>query len=189
MQKRAYEGWFGFEDADATTLIGSLYANVGRSGNFVIVDAGQHLAEDFAVGLTVGRNYRNGWRIAGAWYEAAIKPLATVLPATVTKLCSHEAAYEASTFVAFATVTPRRGTTASSKTRSSTNPRPRLRNPVLRLGPSDGAIGHHVRARVDARTLSGSWKYFETVGREMPLTAENSSMFLIFASGTVAIHR
>ncbi|MEJ8561277.1 YjbH domain-containing protein [Yoonia sp. GPGPB17] len=71
VQKRAYEGWFGFEDADATTLIGSVYANVGTNGNFVIVDAGQHLADDFAVGLTVGRNYRNGWRIAAStgWSE------------------------------------------------------------------------------------------------------------------------
>ncbi|PJI84931.1 exopolysaccharide biosynthesis protein YbjH [Yoonia maricola] len=71
VQKRAYEGWFGFEDADATTVIASLYANVGQNGNFVIVDAGQHLAEDFAVGLTVGRNYRNGWRLAAStgWSE------------------------------------------------------------------------------------------------------------------------
>ncbi|EBA12629.1 YjbH domain-containing protein [Roseobacter sp. CCS2] len=71
VHKRAYEGWFGFEDADATTLIGSVYANIGQNGNFVIVDAGQHLAEDFAVGLTVGRNYRNGWRIAAStgWSE------------------------------------------------------------------------------------------------------------------------
>lgn len=71
VQKRAYEGWFGFEDADATTLIGSVYANIGQSGDFVILDAGQHLAGDFAVGLTVGRNYRNGWRIAAStgWSE------------------------------------------------------------------------------------------------------------------------
>ena len=71
VQKRAYEGWFGFEDADATTLIGSLYANVGTNGNFIIVDAGQHLADDFAIGLTVGRNYSNGWRIAAStgWSE------------------------------------------------------------------------------------------------------------------------
>lgn len=71
VQKRAYEGLFGFEDADATTLIGSVYANIGQSGDFVILDAGQHLAGDFAVGLTVGRNYRNGWRIAAStgWSE------------------------------------------------------------------------------------------------------------------------
>ena len=71
VQKRAYEGWFGFEDADATTLVGSLYANVGRNGNFIIVDAGQHLAGDLAVGLTVGRNYSNGWRISAStnWSE------------------------------------------------------------------------------------------------------------------------
>jgi len=71
VQKRAYDDWFGFEDADATTLIGSIYANIGQNGNFVIVDAGQHLAGDFAVGLTVGRNYRNGWRIAAStgWSE------------------------------------------------------------------------------------------------------------------------
>ncbi|KQI71333.1 hypothetical protein AN191_13720 [Loktanella sp. 5RATIMAR09] len=77
VQKRAYEGWFGFEDADATTLIGSLYANVGTNGNFVILDAGQHLADDFAVGMTVGRNYRNGWRIAASttWSEEETAPL------------------------------------------------------------------------------------------------------------------
>lgn len=71
VQKRAYEGWFGFEDADASTLIGSLYANVGQNGNYVILDAGQHLAGDFAVGLTVGRNYTNGWRISAStgWSE------------------------------------------------------------------------------------------------------------------------
>ena len=71
VQKRAYDDWFGFEDADATTLIGSIYANIGQNGNFVIVDAGQHLAGDFAVGLTVGRNYSNGWRIAAStgWSE------------------------------------------------------------------------------------------------------------------------
>ena len=66
VQKRAYEDWFGFEDADATTLIGSIYANIGQNGNFVIVDAGQHLAGDIAIGLTVGRNYSNGWRIAAS---------------------------------------------------------------------------------------------------------------------------
>lgn len=77
VQKRAYEGWFGFEDADASTLIGSLYANVGTNGNFVILDAGQHLADDFAVGLTIGRNYRNGWRIAASttWSEEETAPL------------------------------------------------------------------------------------------------------------------
>lgn len=71
VQKRAYEGWFGFEDADASTLIGSLYANVGRNGDYLVLDAGQHLAGDFAVGLTVGRNYRNGWRISAStgWSE------------------------------------------------------------------------------------------------------------------------
>jgi hypothetical protein len=36
-----------------------------------------------------------------------------------------------------------------------------------------------MRARVEDRTLSGSWKYFDTVGREIPLTAANSSMFFI----------
>ena len=36
--------------------------------------------------------------------------------------------------------------------------------------------------RVDLRTLSGSLKYLDTVGRESPLTAANSSMFLIFES-------
>ncbi len=77
VQKRAYEGWFGFEDADASTLIGSLYANVGTNGNFVILDAGQHLADDFAVGMTIGRNYRNGWRIAASttWSEEETAPL------------------------------------------------------------------------------------------------------------------
>lgn len=77
VQKRAYQGWFGFEDADASTLIGSLYANVGTNGNFVILDAGQHLADDFAVGLTIGRNYRNGWRIAASttWSEEKTAPL------------------------------------------------------------------------------------------------------------------
>lgn len=71
VQKRAYEDWFGFEDADATTVIGSIYANVGQNGNFVVLDAGQHLAGDFAVGLTVGRNYSNGWRISAStgWSE------------------------------------------------------------------------------------------------------------------------
>ncbi|WP_342071635.1 YjbH domain-containing protein [Yoonia algicola] len=77
VQKRAYEGWFGFEDADASTLIGSLYANVGTNGNFVILDAGQHLADDFAVGMTIGRNYRNGWRVAASttWSEEDDSPL------------------------------------------------------------------------------------------------------------------
>lgn len=77
VQKRAYEDWFGFEDADATTVIGSLYANVGQNGDFIILDAGQHLAGDFAVGLTVGRNYSNGWRIAAStsWSEETDAPL------------------------------------------------------------------------------------------------------------------
>lgn len=77
VQKRAYEDWFGFEDADATTLIGSVYANLGASGNYLVVDAGQHLADDFAVGLTVGRHYSNGWRIAGStvWSDESDSPL------------------------------------------------------------------------------------------------------------------
>ena len=77
VEKRAYEGWFGFEDADATTVIGSLYANVGTNGNFVVLDAGQHLAGDFAVGMTIGRNYRNGWRVAASttWSEENDAPL------------------------------------------------------------------------------------------------------------------
>lgn len=77
VQKRAYEGWFGFEDADASTLIGSLYANVGQNGNFVVLDAGQYIAGDFGVGLTVGRNYTNGWRIAASttWSEENDAPL------------------------------------------------------------------------------------------------------------------
>lgn len=77
VQKRAYEGWFGFEDADASTFIGSVYANVGQNGNFVVFDAGQHVAGDFAVGLTVGRNYANGWRIAAStgWSEEKDAPL------------------------------------------------------------------------------------------------------------------
>ena len=77
VQKRAYEDPFGFEDADATTMIGSVYANVGQNGNFVILDAGQHLAGDMAVGLTVGRNYTNGWRIAASttWSEEKDSPL------------------------------------------------------------------------------------------------------------------
>jgi hypothetical protein len=37
-----------------------------------------------------------------------------------------------------------------------------------------------MRAFVDLRTLSGSLKYLEIVGREIPLTAAKSSMFLIF---------
>jgi hypothetical protein len=71
VEKRAYEDWFGFEDLDATTLIGSVYANIGKNGNFVIVDAGQYLAGDLAVDLTVGRNYSNGWRVAAktGWSE------------------------------------------------------------------------------------------------------------------------
>src|SRR5215831_7562425 len=36
-----------------------------------------------------------------------------------------------------------------------------------------------MRSRVAGRTLSGSLKYFDTVGREMPLAAENSSIVLI----------
>ena len=77
VQKRAYDDWFGFEDLEATTLIGSIYANVGQNGDFVIVDAGQHLAGDFAVDLTVGRNYSNGWRIAATtgWSEESDAPL------------------------------------------------------------------------------------------------------------------
>ena len=71
VRKRAYEGWFGFEDQDATTLIGSVYANIGRGGTFMIVDAGQHLAGDTAVDLTLGRAYANGWRVAATtgWSE------------------------------------------------------------------------------------------------------------------------
>ncbi|WP_348644674.1 YjbH domain-containing protein [Yoonia sp. F2084L] len=71
VQKRAYEEWFGFEDLNATTIIGSVYANVGRNGDFIIVDTGQYLAGDLGVDLTVGRNYANGWRIAAStgWSE------------------------------------------------------------------------------------------------------------------------
>lgn len=77
VQKRAYEDWFGFEDADATTVIGSVYANIGQNGGFAVLDAGQHLAGDFAVGLTLGRNYSNGWRIAAStgWSEESDAPL------------------------------------------------------------------------------------------------------------------
>lgn len=77
VQKRAYEGWFGFEDADASTVIGSLYANVGRNGDYIVLDAGQYIAGDFAVGLTAGRNFRNGWRISASttWSEEENSPL------------------------------------------------------------------------------------------------------------------
>ncbi|MEO1637683.1 MAG: YjbH domain-containing protein [Pseudomonadota bacterium] len=69
VQKRAYEDWFGFEDADATTVIGSVYANIGERGDFVELDVGQYLAGDTGVGLTVGRNFPNGWRVSAntAW--------------------------------------------------------------------------------------------------------------------------
>lgn len=39
-----------------------------------------------------------------------------------------------------------------------------------------------MRSRVDWRTLPGSLKYFEIVGREIPLNVANSSMFLTLAS-------
>ena len=39
-----------------------------------------------------------------------------------------------------------------------------------------------MRARVEDFTLPGSLKYFETVGREIPIAAANSSMFRIFLS-------
>src|SRR6056297_2859976 len=39
-----------------------------------------------------------------------------------------------------------------------------------------------MRARVLGRTLAGSLKYFDTVGRESPLSAANSSMFRILYS-------
>lgn len=78
VQKRAYDGWFGFEDLDATTLIASVYANIGQNGDYIVIDAGQYLAGDLAVDLTVGRNYSNGWRVAAktGWSEetdAALK--------------------------------------------------------------------------------------------------------------------
>lgn len=75
--KRSYEDWFGFEDADATTVIGTLYANIGQSGDFVNLSAGQYLAGDFGVGMTVGRNYANGWQIAAStqWSEETDDPL------------------------------------------------------------------------------------------------------------------
>mgnify|MGYP007000203448 CR=1 len=38
-----------------------------------------------------------------------------------------------------------------------------------------------IRPRVDGLTLFGSLKYFEIVGREMPQSAANSSIFLIFS--------
>jgi len=71
VQKRDYEDWFAFLDADATTVIGSVYANVGSMGDFVEVDFGQYLAGDFGVGLTVGRSFPNGWQIAAntAWSD------------------------------------------------------------------------------------------------------------------------
>jgi hypothetical protein len=77
VQKRAYDAWLGFEDADATTLIGSIYANIGERGDFAIIDAGQHLAGDFAVELTVGRNFSNGWRVAAStgWSSDSDAPL------------------------------------------------------------------------------------------------------------------
>ena len=77
VQKRAYDAWLGFEDADATTLIGSVYANIGEHGDFAIIDAGQHLAGDFAVELTVGRNFSNGWRVAAStgWSADSDAPL------------------------------------------------------------------------------------------------------------------
>lgn len=63
-QKRAYEDWFGFQDLSATTYIGSLYTNLGSNGDFVVIDAGQYLAGDLGVSLTVGRDFSNGWRVA-----------------------------------------------------------------------------------------------------------------------------
>jgi hypothetical protein len=77
VQKRAYDAWLGFEDADATTLIGSVYANIGKRGDFAIINAGQHLAGDFAVELTVGRNFSNGWRVAAStgWSADSDTPL------------------------------------------------------------------------------------------------------------------
>ena len=39
-----------------------------------------------------------------------------------------------------------------------------------------------MRARVDGFTLSGLSKYFETVGRDRPVAAANSSMVRIFCS-------
>ncbi|MEM8536489.1 MAG: YjbH domain-containing protein [Pseudomonadota bacterium] len=71
VQKRDYEDLFALQDTNATTLIGSVYANVGEMGNFIELDAGRYLAEDFGVGLTFGRNFPNGWRIAAntAWSD------------------------------------------------------------------------------------------------------------------------
>lgn len=76
-RKRAYDDMFGFEAFDATTVIGFVYANVGARGDFVIVDAGQYIAGDFGVGLTIGRSFNNGWEISTTttWSENATDSL------------------------------------------------------------------------------------------------------------------
>lgn len=62
--KRAYDNWFGFAGAEATTLIASLYSHLGQDGNFAQLDLGQYLGGDLGGAVTVGRNFPGGWRIA-----------------------------------------------------------------------------------------------------------------------------
>jgi hypothetical protein len=78
VQKRAYDAPLGFEDLTASTLISSVYANLGSQGDFVVLDAGRYLAGDFGANLTVGRDFNNGWRVAvfTKWSEDVDEPLA-----------------------------------------------------------------------------------------------------------------
>lgn len=66
VQKRDYDGWFGFFDYRTVTGLASLHYRLGR-GMTATARAGRFLAQDVGVRLEVKRRFASGFEL-GAWY-------------------------------------------------------------------------------------------------------------------------